>query len=137
MTAAKVMDAIARLPGCDGQAADAISAYTQVKMGDAPTLLRIPKSECPDTWIRLPRHNWPKSWSILWFLVNEIYTDIHLLVSYGKDSLRKLKWNLDGKKCRFGNVCLLIENKDYSYRYSWMKSNWLESSSKWLPCGRN
>ena len=39
MTAAKVMDAIARLPGCAGQAADAESAYTQVKMEDAPTLL--------------------------------------------------------------------------------------------------
>ena len=23
----------------------------------------IPKSECPDIWIRLPRHKWPKSWS--------------------------------------------------------------------------
>ena len=32
MTAAKVMDVMARLPDCDGQAADAISAYTQVKM---------------------------------------------------------------------------------------------------------
>ena len=32
MTAAKVMDIISRLPGCDGQAADAVSAYTQVKM---------------------------------------------------------------------------------------------------------
>ena len=38
MTAAKVMDIISRLPGCAGQAADAISAYTQVKMEDAPTL---------------------------------------------------------------------------------------------------
>ena len=47
MTAAKVKDAIARLPDCDGQAADAVSAYTQVKMEDAPRLLRIPKSECP------------------------------------------------------------------------------------------
>ena len=53
MTAAKVMDIISRLPGCDGQAADAVSAYTQVKMEDA---LKIPKSECPDIWIRLPRH---------------------------------------------------------------------------------
>ena len=26
-------------------------------------LLNIPKSECPDIWIRLPRHKWPKSWS--------------------------------------------------------------------------
>ena len=27
MTAAKIMDIISRLPGCDGQAADAVSAY--------------------------------------------------------------------------------------------------------------
>ena len=32
-------------------------------MEDAPKLLKIPKLECPDIWIRLPRHEWPKSWS--------------------------------------------------------------------------
>ena len=63
MTAAKIMDIISRLPGYDGQAADAGSAYTQVKMEDAHKLLKNPKSECPDIWIRLPRHKWPKSWS--------------------------------------------------------------------------
>ena len=63
MTVAKVMDVIARLPGCTGQAAYAVSACIQVKMEDAPKLLKIAKSECPDTWIRLPRHKWPKSWS--------------------------------------------------------------------------
>ena len=63
MSAAIVMDIISRLPGCAGQAADAISAETQVKMEDAPKLLKVPKSECPDIWIRLPRHKWPKSWS--------------------------------------------------------------------------
>ena len=63
MTAAKIMDIISRLPGCDGQAADAVSAHTQVKIEDAHKLLKIPKSECPDIWIRLPRHKWPKSWS--------------------------------------------------------------------------
>ena len=63
MTAAEIMDIISRLPGCDGQAADAVSAYTQVKMEDAHKLLKIPQSECPDIWIRLPRHKWPKSWS--------------------------------------------------------------------------
>ena len=52
------MDVIAGLPDCDGQAADATSAYTRVKMEDA-----IPKSECPDVWKRLPRHKWPKSWA--------------------------------------------------------------------------
>ena len=32
------------------------------KIEDAPKLLKIPKSECPDIWIRLPRHKWPNSW---------------------------------------------------------------------------
>ena len=32
ITAAKIMDIISRLPGCDGQAADAVSACTQEKM---------------------------------------------------------------------------------------------------------
>ena len=62
MTVAKIMEVIARLPGCDGQASDAVSAYTQVKLEDAPRLLKIPKTECPDVWIRLPPHKWPKSW---------------------------------------------------------------------------
>ena len=61
MTAAKVMDIISRLPGCAGQAADAVSAKTHVKMEDAPKLSKIAKSECPDFWIRLPEHKWPKS----------------------------------------------------------------------------
>ena len=63
MTATKVMDIISRLPGCAGQAADAVSAYSQVKIEDAPKLMKNPKSECPDIWIRLPQHKWPKSWS--------------------------------------------------------------------------
>ena len=42
MTAAKVMDITPRLPGCAGQAADAVSAKTHVKMEDAPKLLKIP-----------------------------------------------------------------------------------------------
>ena len=63
MTAARVMDIISRLPGCAGQAADAVSAYTQVTMEDASKLLKIPKMDCPDIWIRLPGHKWPKSWS--------------------------------------------------------------------------
>ena len=41
VTAAKVMDVIARLPDCDGQAAE-------VKLEDAPRLVKIPRSECPD-----------------------------------------------------------------------------------------
>ena len=90
MTAAKVMDIISRLPGCDGQAADAISAETQVKMEDANKFLKIPKSECPDIWIRLPRHNGrshgPVSKTQLFFL-NGIYMVIHWKDYHGKGNL--------------------------------------------------
>ena len=78
MTDAKIMDVIARLPGCVGQAA--VSAFTQEKLKDAPKLLKIPKSECPDVRIRLPRHKMAKIMEIRlgipWYLLNEIYTGI-------------------------------------------------------------
>ena len=93
MTAAKIMDITSRLPGCDGQAADAVSAYTQVKMEDAHKLLKIPKSECPDIWIRLPRQQmaqimvqYGKTQS---FLLSEICMVILWQDFYGKGNLRK------------------------------------------------
>ena len=47
ITAANVVDIKSRLPGCAGQAADAVSAYTQVKMEDAPSLLKNSKIRMP------------------------------------------------------------------------------------------
>ena len=49
MTAAKIMDIISRLPGCDGQAADAVSACTQEKMEDCPQI-------CKNFKIGMSRH---------------------------------------------------------------------------------
>ena len=92
MTAAKVMDIISRLPGCAGQAADAVSAETQVKMEDAHKLLKIPKSECPYIWIRLPKHtngqNHGPVWKIQSFLSKGICTVILWPDYYGKGNLR-------------------------------------------------
>ena len=51
MLAANVLNVMSRLPRCAGKASDAASAYTQVKMEDAPQLMRIPESECPAIWI--------------------------------------------------------------------------------------
>ena len=42
MTAAKIMDIISRLPGCDGQATDAASAYTQ-ENGRCSQIIEISK----------------------------------------------------------------------------------------------
>ena len=43
MTAAKVMDIISTLPSCDGPAADAVSAYTQVKNGGCSQIIENSK----------------------------------------------------------------------------------------------
>ena len=61
MTAAKVMDIIARLLWRTSS-----SRYIGIhpKEEDAKQLT-IPKSECPDVWIRLPRHKWPESWEYI------------------------------------------------------------------------
>ena len=126
------MDVSARLPGCDGQAADAISAYTQVKCPDAPRLLKIPKSDCPDIWVRLPRHKWPKSWSGIADPVVPLERNF-----YGPPTSRppvvetvrgSSAGNLDGKKIQTGNVYLFIGNKDCSSQYTWMTLKWLEEA---------
>ena len=107
------MDVIARLPGCDGQAADAVSAYTQVKLEDAPRLLKIPKSECPDVWIRLSRHKWKKSWvqlKIPWYLLNETCTVIHLSDCFGNDSSKKLHRTWMGENSELG-MCVRSSEK--------------------------
>ena len=67
MTAAKVMDVIARLPDCDGQAADAISAYTQVN-GCSKLLKKFPNQN-------VRSHG--KILKILSFLLNETCAETH------------------------------------------------------------
>ena len=57
VTAAKVMDIISRLPGCSGQAADGVSAYTQIKYGRC---INVIQSECQDIWLRPPKHKMAK-----------------------------------------------------------------------------
>ena len=99
------MDIISRLPGCAGQAADAVSACNPVKMEDTPNYLKIPKSECPDIWIRLPKHKWPKSWSSMEDPVGPLERNLygHLLAG--------LLWER-----QFENILL---------KYGWEKvSNW-------------
>ena len=54
-TAAKVLDVISRFRDCSGEASDAVSAYTQVKLEDASDEWEFTKSECPTIWISLPR----------------------------------------------------------------------------------
>ena len=48
------------------------------KNGRCSQIIENSQSECPDIWIRLPRHKWPKSWSSM------------------EDPVVPLEWNLYG-----------------------------------------
>ena len=129
MTAAKVIDIISRMPGCAGQAADAVSAKTHVKMEDAPTLWKIPKSECPDIWIRLPRHQWPESWSSMEDPVVPLERNLYghpLALLLRERQLEKVLLKYGWEKFQIRNVHLSTEKKDYSHLCMWTISNWLE-----------
>ena len=56
MPAAKVMDIVSRLPDARDKQQTQYPITPRLKWEDAPTSLNNPKSECPDTWIRLPKH---------------------------------------------------------------------------------
>ena len=123
VTAAIVMDIISRLPGCSEQAADAVSAYTKVRMEDAPTLLKIPKSECPEIWIRVPKHKWPTSWSSMEDPVIPLERNL-----YGHPLAGLLWWKAiweNPVEIRLGESsktweCLFVNRKkDYSYLCMW------------------
>ena len=96
MTAAKVMDAIARLPDRDGQAADAISAYTQVKMEDVQKLLNSPNQNVQMYGYDFQNINGRSRGNtlrILLSILNEPYKETHSQDSCGKDSSKK---SIDG-----------------------------------------
>ena len=102
MTAAKVMDFTSRLPGCSGQAADAVSVFSQVEMEDASK--RYPKFQSQNVQIlgyvyrstNGPNHG--PIWKTQSFLSKGICTVILWQDYYGKSNLRKFYWNTVGKK---------------------------------------
>ena len=123
------MDIISKLPGCDGQAANAVSAKTQFKMKDAHKLLKIPKSECPDIWIPLQRHKMAKLSSsmedpVVPFERNlyGLFLARHLREKKFEKILLKYCW----VKISFGNVSVCTIKKDSSYLCMWMILSWLE-----------
>ena len=123
MTAAKVLDIISRLPGCARQAADAVSAYTQLKMEDAPKILKIPKSECPDIWIRLPRHKWPKSWSSMEDPVVPLERNLYghpLAGLLWERQFEKIQLQHCWEKVPIWNACSYTVKKGYFYLCMWM-----------------
>ena len=74
MTAAKIMDVIASLPGCERQTADAVSAYTQVVLQNHS---KFQSQSVQMFGYVFHDTNGEKSWEKLrtpWYFLNKIYT---------------------------------------------------------------
>ena len=56
LAAAKLADGVSLLPGCAGQQSDAVSAYTQAKLGAGM------RGGTVCTWVELPYEQWPQQW---------------------------------------------------------------------------
>ena len=102
------------------------------KMEDAHKLLKIPKSECPDIWIRLPRHKWPKSWSSIEDPVVPLERNLYghpfaglfwerqfenILLKYGWEKVSKLGMSLSTSWKRIILICVC----------GWHKIGWKET----------
>ena len=131
-TAAKVRDVIARLPGCARQASDAVSAYIQVKMVDAPKLLKL---------IRLPRHKWPKSFHNIEEPVVSLERNL-----YGR-SLVGLSWERQfersssgkwlGESTNLGMLGLCIASKVYFCLCTSTTAKCFGEITIWNLCGKD
>ena len=62
MGGAKMIDAIARMPGMSGENSDAVAAYTQVPLDEAWKMMGNNPDEFPVTYISLPRNRRPRDW---------------------------------------------------------------------------
>ena len=72
-------------------------------------LSKIPKSECPDVWIRLPRHKWPKPWSSMEDPVVPLERNL-----YGHP-LAGLLWERQFEKILVKNGWEKVSNWEYSF----------------------
>ena len=121
MTAAKVMDIKSRLSGCSGQAADAVSAYTLVKMDYAPSLTKFRSQNGQFGYVHQNTNgqNHGPVWKIQSFLSKGICTVTLWQDYYGKGNSRKFYWNMVGKKFETVNAYSLTEKQDFTCLCMW------------------
>ena len=125
MTAAKVMDIISRLPGCDGQAADAVSAlYPSENWKMLTNYLKFPNRSVQTfgfVYHDTNGQNHGPVWKIQSFLLKGICTVILWLGRhFEKGNLRNSCCNTVGRRFPIGNACSYTVKKGYSCLCMWM-----------------
>ena len=124
MTAAtKVMDIICRLPGCRGQAADAVSSYTQEKWKMLQNYWKFQNRNVQTigfVYHDTNGQNHGPVWKTQSSRLSENCTVILWQDCYGKGNLRKSYWSAVGRRFPIGNAYSYTVKKGYSYLCMWM-----------------
>ena len=133
MTAAKVMDIISRLPGCDGQAADAVYAQTQ------PNYWKFPNRNV-QTFGFVHRNTNGQNHGPIWktqsFLLSEICMVILWQDYYGNGSSRKFYLNTFWKKSQIWECLSVNRAKRTILTCVWTRSNWLGKGRTSIRLGK-
>ena len=126
----KLMDVIARLPDCDGRAADAVSALHSGKIGRCSKIIEnSQRQKSPDIWIRLPRPKWPKSWNTIEHRVVPLEGNLYghpVAGTLVEEAVwRSFTRTWMGKGPELGMSICSQKTTIFSYRYTRMTSTWL------------
>ena len=116
MTATKVLDVLAKLPGRAGQARrPCIRSRPRQNKKRSKLLLKLLESECPDIWLLPPQYKWPVGWQN----IEEPVVSWACLCVHRQQGLFFLSVNVDAIKKRQGrnrNLEPTVENVDEQSR---------------------
>ena len=136
MTAAKVLDVISRLPGCAGQASDAVSAHAHFKMEDAHKLLKcfgIGVSRHLDSITTLSMaKKLAENSRATCFSREECVWSLTSRIAPGKTVRKGLDRERKGESPGVG-----VYIKDSCYLYTWTTSRWLGRETIYNPYGKD
>ena len=111
MTAAKVLDVMSRRPGCAGQAYDAVSAHTQVKLEDAPELLGLPEAECPSIYHDPAAQSRGTKFKIQWYRLKGICDNLKGLDRKSLGKITIFRTFINAPRKRIVSLCLCRQQK--------------------------
>ena len=134
MTVAKMMDVIARFWLWRTSSWCSICLHPSKNWGRCQ-IAQNSKSECPDGWIRLPRHKWPKS-SCGTSRTNFFWTPIRRIV-VGKTIRGSSVGTWMGKSTKLGMSVSSTKTRIILNGIRVDDEKSMERSRIWLPCGRD
>ena len=113
LTAADVLDVTPRVPQCSGQASDAVSAYTSLKVKNAPRLLHLSEDNMSKGLDQITESKNITKLGLSWRSscttgAQSSRSSIGWTLQGRKNTVRKCCWQSVGKRSLDGSACTFI-----------------------------